>query len=604
MSVVPAANLAIQGGDPRDLEVVGHIAHDATQLERIKAGRVVQFEEYLYYAALTREKEREENAKFLQNRPPLSFKRLLTDRFSSLKNEKKIATTNEPGATPTTGEKAGDNEKTRPAANGLARYGVTDAEQYNASRAFRTASWGTIFYLITTDILGPTAIPWAFAQMGYGPGVALFTTFAVFAWYSGWILWKAFLALDSDRYPLRSYGDYFYRLFGPGARHFINIGQALQQLLTVSALILTNGQGLSQISVGSGYLDGNGVCFIVCLLIFTLGGFILGQIRTLQRFGWLANVSVWINVTVLFICMGVDANNPPNYKAVEASFGLVNDMPITTYAGTPPITSGGIGFMATINGLNQAVYAYGGALLFASFMAEMRHPLDFWKGLLIAQVFIYCVYIFFGIFIYSFQGQYTYNPVHQGMVLFRYQTAGNIMFLITGWIAAALYGNIGLKVVYIEVFQELLGFPPLTDKRGKIWWAVMTPIYWAIAFIICAAVPAFTAVSGFIGALFILSFTYTFPAAVALGFWVRSDAMIEDEESFDPVTGTCSYKDTGVRRLVRGFMKKPLFHIFNFLYMLGALATTGLGVYSSVESLMTAYDSGITTSFSCKSPTG
>lgn len=43
--------------------------------------------------------------------------------------------------------------------------------------------------------------------------------------------------------------------------------------------------------------------------------------------------------------------------------------------------------------------SWGGALLFVAFLAEMRHPMDFWKGLLCAQIFICCVYIFFGVFV-------------------------------------------------------------------------------------------------------------------------------------------------------------------------------------------------------------
>lgn len=51
-----------------------------------------------------------------------------------------------------------------------ARYGVTESEWEQANRATRTATWGTMFYLITTDILGPYNVPWAISQMGYGPG--------------------------------------------------------------------------------------------------------------------------------------------------------------------------------------------------------------------------------------------------------------------------------------------------------------------------------------------------------------------------------------------------------------------------------------------------
>lgn len=48
------------------------------------------------------------------------------------------------------------------------RAAVTDEEWTNASRAMRTASIGAVFYLITTDILGPFGLPYAFASTGWG----------------------------------------------------------------------------------------------------------------------------------------------------------------------------------------------------------------------------------------------------------------------------------------------------------------------------------------------------------------------------------------------------------------------------------------------------
>ena len=43
---------------------------------------------------------------------------------------------------------------------------VTSAEREQAYRAFRTSGWISVFYLITTDILGPYSAPWAFSQLG------------------------------------------------------------------------------------------------------------------------------------------------------------------------------------------------------------------------------------------------------------------------------------------------------------------------------------------------------------------------------------------------------------------------------------------------------
>lgn len=303
--------------------------------------------------------------------------------------------------------------------------------------------------------------------------------------------------------------------------------------------------------------------------------------------------------------MGVAANSEPNYSAVEASFGSTFAKgPIHTYAGTPPdgMATGGSGFVGSLNGLNQAVYSYGGAMFFVAFLAEMRHPWDFWKGLLCANIFIYVVYMFFGIFVYSYQGQFAYNPVMQGLSPYGWQTACNIMNIITGLIAAALYGNIGIKVAYVEVLQELLHAPALTTKAGKLLWVAVVPVYWALGFIIAAAIPQFSYISGLIGALFILSFTYTFPAIAAIGYKVQIDAMTS-EEHFDPATGTYSAIDSGMTRWIRGFKKNFALNSFNIFYALGGLVTTVLGVYTSVLGLITAFSGGsVATSFGCASP--
>lgn len=45
-----------------------------------------------------------------------------------------------------------------------------ELERENASRALRLASWASVFYLITTDILGPFNAPFAISQVGWVPG--------------------------------------------------------------------------------------------------------------------------------------------------------------------------------------------------------------------------------------------------------------------------------------------------------------------------------------------------------------------------------------------------------------------------------------------------
>ncbi|CAM1503288.1 Fc.00g080640.m01.CDS01 [Cosmosporella sp. VM-42] len=216
-------------------------------------------------------------------------------------------------------------------------------------------------------------------------------------------MWKVFLGLDSDRFPLRTYGDVFFRVYGQIPHHIVNFRLGIRMMLLVSVLIIANGQSISQISQRNHSSNGNGICFVACLMIFMAAGFILGQIRTLQRFGWISNFAVCSNLVIIFLCTGVVAHSPPNLKATKASYGdAFGPGLIKTFAGTPPsgYASAATGLIGSLNGLDQIVYSYGGCMVFVSFLAEMRQPMDFWKTLLCGELFIYCVYLLFGIFAY------------------------------------------------------------------------------------------------------------------------------------------------------------------------------------------------------------
>lgn len=132
-------------------------------------------------------------------------------------------------------------------------------------------------------------IRFVFATVGYGLGVALYVLFGIAATCSGYMLWKMFVTLDSSRYPILSYGDLFFRVFGPKTRHFINVTQSIQQFCTVMVLILSKGRVIS-------LLAGPSLCFIACMIIIMACGMVFGSIRSLQRIGWLCNVSVWFNI--------------------------------------------------------------------------------------------------------------------------------------------------------------------------------------------------------------------------------------------------------------------------------------------------------------------
>ncbi|KAI6839670.1 oligopeptide transporter protein [Hortaea werneckii] len=494
-------------------------------------------------------------------------------------------------------EKDTDSDKASPQPN-VDRYGITEDEWYHAQRAVRTATWGSVFYLITTDILGPFSVPWAISQMGYGPGAGLYIGFGILAAYSGSQLWRMFCGLDSTKFPLRNYGDLAFRVYGNWARLLANTLQSFQFFMNVTILIVSNGQGLGQMVAGR---SGTGcICFVVAELVFMLCGFVLGQIRTLQRLGMLANLAVWLNIITIIMTMVVTNVYPPNYAASLASYNTPKG-PITTYAYWPPTTK----LNDHINGLMQGVYSYGGATLFNELMAEMRRPHDFWKGLICAEFFIVSVYLIMGMVVYNAQGQFAFNPAYQGIPnsAYSWQTLGNALSYITGVIAALLYGNIGIKVFYASVFRDLLHFPPLDKKIGKWIWVGLVPVYWGLAFVVAAAIPQISYLSAFVGAACILQFSYTFPPILMVGYNCQKDAMRSDE-GFDPTSGQIIRHDTGFRRWMRGFMKKWYMNIFDSIYFVGALAVAGLGIYASVISMHQSFSSGTITAFTCKNPAG
>lgn len=368
----------------------------------------VTFEEYHYYALKTRAEEASlekihTNWKEIILRKKPAHDALATDdSHRSSDAEKQIATTGNANLS-----------------NRSNRIEISDEEWLNASRAFRTATWGACFYLITTDILGPYGVGFALGTLGWGPGIALYTVFGFLAGYSGYLLWHAFLGLDSHQFPMKNYGDLAFRLYGSAARHVVNVMQALALILILGQVTIQNGQALSQVSKFR-------LCYAVCPVLFICAGFLLGQIRTLRNYGWVANCAVWLNLLVIFITMGVIANSPPNYAiSVLGSAGSAVDPttitpdaqgnypPIMHYNGMP---AGSL--VGSVNGLLQGVLAYSGAQLFIEFMAEMRRPMDFIKAMWGAQFFIFAVYLIYGSFCFRFQGQYTYQISYQGVSIY------------------------------------------------------------------------------------------------------------------------------------------------------------------------------------------
>lgn len=406
------------------------------------------------------------------------------------------------------------------------------------------------------------------------------------AGYSGYLVWRVFLGVDSYEFPARNYGDIAFRTWGTTVRYITNFCQAIALLLLLGQVTIQYGENISQMSKFK-------LCYAVCPVLFCVAGFFITQIRTLKSFGWAATFSVFLNLLTIFITMGVMAHSPPNFAiATLGSAGSAvnedtilpdadgNYPPIIHYNGLPPNS-----LVGSINGLLSGVLAYAGVQLFVEFLAEMKRPRDFIKAMWGAQFFIYAVYVIYGCFVYYYQGQYSFNPSYMGVSIYGWQTAGNMITLIAALIAGGLYGNIGIKVFYNNILLDFFKAPPINSPTGKIIYAAIVPIWWVIAFVIAAAIPDYFGFVSVISASMLLNLTYTLPPLFALGYDIQKNA-IRSGEGFDPVTGQVT-RQSGVGRWVRGFFSGGLFqvsvNVWHVLYFLASLAMCGLGMYEACE---------------------
>jgi len=301
---------------------------------------------------------------------------------------------------------------------------------------------------------------------------------------------------------------------------------------------------------------------------------------------------------IIFTSMGFIAHSPPNFAAAESSLGVPFGPVTTELFSTLPLFN-------LVNGIMNMVFAYGGAMIFPEIMAEMRRPMDFWKGMVLAQLLIGVAYLLYGVFVYAFQGQFTLPLAFQGVSRYSWQTVGNVFSLITGIIAAGLYGNIGIKVIYINIIEDWFKGPRLLTFKGRLIWTAMVFLYWSLSFVVGAAIPQIQTIVGLIASVAILQFTYTFPPILRFGYDVITDAMAADAP-YVPGQGARGRVDTWKQwsRWKRGlFSGRWYFKLFNLIFFLGSAALACLGMWGSGESIKAVFAfAGSATSFSCKSP--
>ncbi|KAJ1026609.1 hypothetical protein NDA13_003986 [Ustilago tritici] len=568
----------------------------------------VSLEEYMFYAQIQREQEK------LYGTAGISVEADAPHASAYLENAKRGSDEKVSQSSTFIHDKPQINNTDASTFDQLEGLSEVDKESRNAHRAIKTASWVGIFYLITTDILGPYGAPYAMSQNGWVTGNVMYIVMGFCAWWCGIILWKLFLQLDSARYPVKTYGDLGERIVGHLMRWTFNALQTLQLIINVGLICLTNGQALSQVI--SGAPGNDNLCFSVCVVLFSLIGMAFAQVQTFRGLGFAASTAVYQNIAIVIISMAAIIKYGPYIAGAQASYG--KDYP---YNNQPVLTEAFVSYPISqkVNGIMNMVFAYGGAMIFPELMSEMRRPMDFWKGMISAQALICSVYLVYANVVYAFQGQYVLGQSYNGIAKYSFQTVCNMLAILSGTIAAALYGNVGLKVIYVNTIQTFFKGPALNSPRGRVIWAGVSVVYWALAFVIASSIPQVQTISGLIAAIAIVNFSYSFPFMLALIFCIKRDAM-EGDTPFTPANearkqDTWSQWSRWQRGLFGGYYEYPLLagrmvaipgivvKVVLLIVTLGSYTLSGLGMYGSGESIKETFAAGgAATSFGCAAP--
>ena len=392
------------------------------------------------------------------------------------------------------------------------------------------------------------------------------------------------MELNVDQ-PVRTYGDLAARIcahWGPNWAQNIKLSlaafQSLELLLAVSAQILGNAAGLQEIVVGANASQAT-TCFLLFTMTFAILGGLLSQIKLLNNISKFAFSNLFMLLVLIALSLAIAAIYPPLYGVNDSgppgglfSLGYVTaGSPVQTYL-KPPYP-----FIISVSGLMNLSYAYAGSLMFIEMMSEMHTPSQFLKASISAQCIIALLYMTYGILMFTFQAQYVANPSQQGLSPYAWQTAGNILGIVTSVISCTIYANVGIRVIYVCFLEEYWGIAPnMHTTRGTIIWGILAISYWAVAWILCEAIPQFSTLSAITSALTVIPFTYIIPFQLA-------------------VLNRCN-KYNSVAECWKNHMIR---NTFDSAVWIGSMALVVLGMYSSVTVMVETVQSGGTQIMSC-----
>ncbi|KAH7138207.1 transmembrane amino acid transporter protein-domain-containing protein [Dendryphion nanum] len=350
-------------------------------------------------------------------------------------------------------------------------------DEEGAEVKYRTLTWwqAALIMIAETISLGILSLPSTLNAIGIVPGMILIVGLGIIATYTGYVLSQFKLA-----YPhVHNLADAGEILAGPIGREF---GGAIQTIF----LIFVMGSHILTFTIAMNAITGHAACTIVWGVVGFIVLWLFTLPRTLKKMSYLSIASfISICGAVLITMIGVGVNPLPNI--------LLNPTVNTSLAPA---------FLSVAN----IVFAYAGHIAFFTFISELRDPKEFPKALYLLQITDISMYIIVAVVIYRFTGGSVTSPALGSASNTVMRIAYGIA-LPTILLAGVIYGHVASKYVYVRLFRG-------TEHMSKrTWlsigsWALITFVFWLLAWIIAQSIPNFNSLLALISSLFASWFTY------------------------------------------------------------------------------------------------
>ncbi|PWN41759.1 hypothetical protein IE81DRAFT_324256 [Ceraceosorus guamensis] len=433
---------------------------------------------------------------------------------------------------------------------------VVSNAQESGEIQYRTMSWQRCACLLFTEYvcLAILSFPWAFRYLGMAGGILSTLGLGIIALYTSMTLWR-------------------YCMKNPHLLHIADIGQDLfgkhwlAYELTGAALILNNCfiMGLHTLTGSEvlNVLSDHGTCtlvFSIVVLIVCFLGTLPRKLDQVAILGVVSAICMFISIVLVIVFTGIIGKNPA---------GLKPDEPVRITAWAPEGTTFVEGFNAFLN----ILFTWVGQIMYPSFISEMKNPNDFPKALYATTAMEFFLFLFVGIYVYAFAGQYAETPA-VAILPKLYKQISFSFVLVTSIIIGCLYGSVVAKYLFNRI---TLGTKHYNNNTVKGWiiWIACCASTWVFGWIIGEAVPFFGVLVSLMSALFDGFFGFI--------FWGKAYLSMNKGQL---------WKGQSILRKAET--------IFNVFLIFAGLFVFGPGCYTSVQAIIDSYALGsVKSPFSC-----